>query len=182
MCPPAPVRSWSRRRSPARFPRSRLRLRPFRFKFRPINSQRNNPLRLRSQRHRASSNRRSNESASRRSHLDGRSAPNWTCHHVRASRYSSNDRLRCESWRAAMAIFAAVETPNGVAGLRDLTPEDIPAIIDYWLSSTDEYFAFLGVDRERLGGADDIRTRYLNAIRTGDPAQPTISLAATLDA
>jgi RimJ/RimL family protein N-acetyltransferase len=80
-----------------------------------------------------------------------------------------------------MAIFASVETPNGVAGLRDLTPADIPAIIDYWLSSSDEYFAFLGVDRQRLGGADDIRTRYLNAIRTGDPAQPTISLAVTLD-
>jgi RimJ/RimL family protein N-acetyltransferase len=81
-----------------------------------------------------------------------------------------------------MAIFAAVETPNGVAGLRDLTPEDIPAIIDYWLSSSDEYFAFLGVDRQRLGGADDIRTRYLNAIRTGNPVQPTIALAVTLDA
>jgi RimJ/RimL family protein N-acetyltransferase len=81
-----------------------------------------------------------------------------------------------------MAIFAAVETPKGVAGLRDLTPADIPAIIDYWLSSSDEYFAFLGVDRQRLGGADDIRTRYLNAIRTGDPAQLTISLAITLNA
>jgi RimJ/RimL family protein N-acetyltransferase len=81
-----------------------------------------------------------------------------------------------------MANFAAVETPNGVAGLRDLTLEHLPAIIDYWLSSSEEYFAFLGVDRQRLGGTDDIRTRYLNAIRTGDPAQPTIALAVTLNA
>jgi len=81
-----------------------------------------------------------------------------------------------------MATFTSVETPKGVAGLRDLTPEDIPAIIHYWLSSSDEYFAFLGVDRQRLGGADDIRTRYLNAIRTGDPDQHTISLAVTLHA
>jgi hypothetical protein len=81
-----------------------------------------------------------------------------------------------------MANFAGVETPNGVAALRDLMVEDLPAIIDYWLSSSDEYFAFLGVDRQRVGGADDIHTRYLDAIRTGDPAQHTISLAVTLNA
>jgi len=80
-----------------------------------------------------------------------------------------------------MTIFAAVETPNGVAGLRDLTPADLPAIVDYWLSSTDEYFAFMGIDRQKLGSADNIRERFSNAIRTGDPAQPTISLAITLN-
>jgi RimJ/RimL family protein N-acetyltransferase len=80
-----------------------------------------------------------------------------------------------------MANFAAVETPNGVAGLRDLTPADLPAIIHYWLSSPDEYVAFLGIDRQKLGGADDIRKRFSNSIRTGDPAQLTISLAITLD-
>jgi len=80
-----------------------------------------------------------------------------------------------------MAIFAAVETPNGVAGLRDLTPDDIPAITDYWLLSTDEYFAFMGIDRQKLGGADDIRKRFSDSIRTGDAAQPTMSLAITLD-
>ena len=80
-----------------------------------------------------------------------------------------------------MAIFASVETPNGVAGLRDLTPADIPAIIDYWLSSSDEYVAFLGIDWQKLGSADDIRKRFSNAIRTGDRAQPTLALAITLD-
>lgn len=80
-----------------------------------------------------------------------------------------------------MAIFASVETSNGVAGLRDLTPADVPAIVDYWLLSPDEYLAFMGVDRERLGSGDDIRKRFLNAIRTGDPAQSTIALAITLD-
>lgn len=81
-----------------------------------------------------------------------------------------------------MATFAGVETPNGVAGLRELTPADLTAIVDYWLSSTDEYFAFLGIDRQKLGGADDIRKRFWNSIRTGDPAQPTVSLAITMDA
>ncbi len=80
-----------------------------------------------------------------------------------------------------MAIFAAVETLNGVAGLRDLTPADIPAIIHYWLSSTDEYFAFMGVDRQKLGSGDDIRKRFSDSIRTGDPSQPTMSLGITLD-
>jgi hypothetical protein len=80
-----------------------------------------------------------------------------------------------------MAIFAALETPNGVAGLRDLTPADLPAIVDYWLSSTDEYFAFIGIDRQKLGGTDAIRKRFSDSIRTGDPAQPTMSLAITLD-
>jgi hypothetical protein len=80
-----------------------------------------------------------------------------------------------------MAIFAAVETPHGVAGLRDLTSADLPAIVDYWLTSTEEYFALLGIDRQKLGSEDDIRKRFSTAIRTGDPAQPTISLAITLD-
>lgn len=80
-----------------------------------------------------------------------------------------------------MAVFAAVETPNGIAVLRDLTPADLPAIVDYWLLSPDEYLAFMGVDRQKLGSADDIRKRFSDAIRTGDPTQPTISLAITLD-
>jgi RimJ/RimL family protein N-acetyltransferase len=80
-----------------------------------------------------------------------------------------------------MAIFAAVETPNGVAGLRVLRPADLLAIIDYWLSSPNEYIAFLGIDRHELGGADDMRKRFSNSIRTGDSAQPTISLEITLD-
>jgi hypothetical protein len=79
-----------------------------------------------------------------------------------------------------MAILAAVETSNGVAGLRDLTVADLPAIVHYWLSSSDDYFAFIGVDRQKLGSGDDIRKRFSDAIRTGDPAQPTISLAITL--
>jgi RimJ/RimL family protein N-acetyltransferase len=80
-----------------------------------------------------------------------------------------------------MATLATVETSNGIVGLRDLIVEDIPAIIDYWLSGSDEYFAFIGVDRQRVGSAYEVRTRFLNAIRTGDPDQPTIALAVTLD-
>ncbi len=80
-----------------------------------------------------------------------------------------------------MAIFAAVETPNGVAGLRDLTPVDLPAIVDYWLLSPNEHLAYMGVDLQKLGCGDEIRSRFSDSIRTGDPAQPTMSLAITLD-
>jgi hypothetical protein len=80
-----------------------------------------------------------------------------------------------------MAISAAVETPNGVAGLTDLTPADLPLIVDYWLLSPNEHLAYMGVDLQKLGSADDIRKRFSDSIRTGDPAQSTMALAITLD-
>jgi hypothetical protein len=80
-----------------------------------------------------------------------------------------------------MSIFASVKTASGEAGLGDLAPADLPAIIDYWLLSPDEHLASMGVDRQRLGSEEDIRRRFLNAIRTGDPSQSTISLGITLD-
>jgi RimJ/RimL family protein N-acetyltransferase len=80
-----------------------------------------------------------------------------------------------------MAIFAKVETPNGVAGLRDLTPEDLPAIVDYWLLSPNEHLAYMGVDLQKLGSGDDIRKRFSDSIRTGDPSQSNMCLAITLD-
>jgi hypothetical protein len=79
-----------------------------------------------------------------------------------------------------VAVFGSVETASGTAGLRDLSPADLPAIVDYWLLSPDEYLAFRGVDRPRLGSADDTRRRFLNAIRTGDRSQRSISLGITL--
>jgi hypothetical protein len=39
----------------------------------------------------------------------------------------------------------------------------------------------MGVDRKRLGSNKEIYTRFLNAIRTGDPGQSTISLGITLN-
>jgi RimJ/RimL family protein N-acetyltransferase len=80
-----------------------------------------------------------------------------------------------------MAILATVETGNGVAGLRDLTPADLPAIVDYWLLSPNEHLAYMGVDLQKLGSGDDIRKRFSDSIRTGASTQPTISIAITLD-
>jgi hypothetical protein len=78
-------------------------------------------------------------------------------------------------------MFGSVKTANGIAGLRDLTPTDVPAIIDYWLLSPDEHLDFMGVDRQLLGSKEDIRARFLSAIRTGDPSQSHIALGITLD-
>jgi RimJ/RimL family protein N-acetyltransferase len=80
-----------------------------------------------------------------------------------------------------VSTFASVKTGQGIAGLRDLTPDDIPPIVDYWLLAPEEYLVFMGVDRNRLGSREVIHQRYLNAIRTDDPAQFSISLAVTLD-
>jgi len=80
-----------------------------------------------------------------------------------------------------MPIFASVKTTNGVAGLRDLTPADLPAVVDYWLWSPDEHLAFMGVDRQLLGSQEDIHQRFANAIRTGNPSQSTMALGITLE-
>jgi hypothetical protein len=80
-----------------------------------------------------------------------------------------------------MSIFASVKTANGVAGLRDVTPADLQAIVNYWLLSPDEDLAFMGVDRQLLGSEENIHKRFLNAIRTGNPTQSTISIGITVD-
>ena len=80
-----------------------------------------------------------------------------------------------------MSIFASVKTANGVAGLGDVTPADLQAIVNYWLLSPDEDLAFMGVDRQLLGSEENIHKRFLNAIRTGNPTQSTISIGITLD-
>jgi hypothetical protein len=80
-----------------------------------------------------------------------------------------------------MSIFASVKTANGIAGLRDLTPADVPAIADYWLLSPPDFLTAMGVDRQRLGSAEDIRGRFLSAVRSGNSNQPSISLGITLD-
>jgi hypothetical protein len=80
-----------------------------------------------------------------------------------------------------MSVFASVKTTNGVAGLRDLTPADLPAVVDYWLWSPDEHLADMGVDRQLLGSQEDIHQRFANAIRTGNPSQSTMALGITLE-
>jgi hypothetical protein len=80
-----------------------------------------------------------------------------------------------------MSTFATVKTTSGTAGLRDLASADLPAIVDYWLRSPDEFLTRMGVDRAQLGAAEDIHRRFLNAIRSGDPDQRSISLGITLD-
>jgi hypothetical protein len=83
--------------------------------------------------------------------------------------------------RVKVSPFVSVKTLHGIAGLRDLTSAGLPAIVDYWRSSSDEYLDFMGVDRQRLGTNQDIHMRFLKAIRSGDPEESAISLGITLD-
>lgn len=80
-----------------------------------------------------------------------------------------------------MSTVASVKTVHGVAGLRDLSSADLPAIVDYWLRSPAEHLDFMGVDRQMLGSKEEIHKRFANAVRTGDPNQSAMVLAITLD-
>jgi RimJ/RimL family protein N-acetyltransferase len=80
-----------------------------------------------------------------------------------------------------VSTFASAKTVHGIAGLRDIASADLPAIIDYWVLSPAEHIDFMGVNRHLLGSSEDIHTRFVNAIRTGDPSQSAIALAITLD-
>jgi hypothetical protein len=80
-----------------------------------------------------------------------------------------------------MPVIASTKITSGIAALRDLAPDDLPAIAAYWLLSPDDYLADMGVDRQRLGSKDDIHKKFSNAIRTGDPTQSILALAITLD-
>jgi hypothetical protein len=77
--------------------------------------------------------------------------------------------------------YASVNTPLGIAELRDLGPDDLDAIVHFWYASGDEFLDFLGIDRARLGTAEETRQRFLGAIRTGDPDQQCLALAITVD-
>jgi hypothetical protein len=78
-------------------------------------------------------------------------------------------------------VYALVRARVGVAGLRDLSIEEIDAIVSYWHRSGDEHLDYLGIDRSLLGTEDDTRRRYVNAIRTGDPNQPNTAFTITVD-
>src|SRR6266850_3826927 len=112
--------------------------------------------------------------------------PIWCCVPESIAEPTSGDSWYCErrgaaSVSASVSVFASVKTTNGVTGLRDLAPTDLSAIVDYWLLSPDEHLAFMGVDRQLLGSEADIHRRFVNAIRTGNPSQSTISLGITLE-
>lgn len=78
-------------------------------------------------------------------------------------------------------MLASVGTAIGVAGLRDLTPADLSAIVEYWAFSPPEFLASMGADRGRLGPEEQIRRRFADAIPTGDANQAHIALAVTLE-
>lgn len=78
-------------------------------------------------------------------------------------------------------MYASLNTRAGLAGLRDLTAEDVESVVHYWFASGDEFLAFLGIDRARLGTEEDTRQRFIRAIPTGKSGQRTIAFAITLN-
>ncbi len=78
-------------------------------------------------------------------------------------------------------VHESVHTRMSLAALRDLVAGDIDAVVRYWHGSGDEHLDYLGIDRSLLGGIDDTRQRFVQAIRTGDPNQRSLAFAITLD-
>jgi RimJ/RimL family protein N-acetyltransferase len=79
------------------------------------------------------------------------------------------------------ARFGGEAIAAGYAAFRDITEADIEPIVRYWYGSGDDYLAFMGIDKPRLGTEDDTRARFRRAIRTGDADQPSMAFAITLD-
>ncbi len=78
-------------------------------------------------------------------------------------------------------VHASANIRLGNAALRDLAPEDIGAIVQFWYASGNEFLDFLGIDRSLLGPEADTRQRFLRAIPTGDPDQKNAAFAITLN-
>jgi hypothetical protein len=78
-------------------------------------------------------------------------------------------------------IHAELKTAEGLAVLCDAEEADIDSIVEYWHSSTKEYLIGMGADPARLGTPGETRARYLRAIRSGDPTQPSILFSIKLD-
>jgi hypothetical protein len=76
---------------------------------------------------------------------------------------------------------ARVQTPSGVAGIRDLQESDIQNVVAYWHESSAEHLDDLGIDRDRLGCPNSTYARFHRALRSGNPDQPNIAFAITLD-
>jgi RimJ/RimL family protein N-acetyltransferase len=74
-----------------------------------------------------------------------------------------------------------INTPVGVAALRDLTADDIEHIVRFWYGSSDEFLDFLGVDKARLGTQENTRQRFIRAIRSADMDQPSVAFTITVN-
>ena len=56
-------------------------------------------------------------------------------------------------------IHTSVQMRAGLLTFRDAMPSDVKAYVDYWHYSGEKIKELLGIDRDKLGGADDSRAR-----------------------
>lgn len=79
-----------------------------------------------------------------------------------------------------MTTHASARTPIGVATLCDIIPDDVERIVGYWHDGGAD-LAFLGIDPVLLGTREETRQRFVRAIRTGAPDQPTLACAIAVE-
>ena len=79
-----------------------------------------------------------------------------------------------------MGVHASVNTPVGIAAIRDLGPEDLGAIVRFWYDSGDDFLDFIGIDRSRLGTREHTHQRFQRAIWSGERNQQNAAFAITV--
>ncbi|KUG40758.1 hypothetical protein AL053_01300 [Pseudomonas savastanoi pv. fraxini] len=66
-------------------------------------------------------------------------------------------------------IRASLPMRAGLLTLRDASPQDADAFVEYWTDSPASYLEVLGVDTTRLGDAQQIRERFLRNMPSSEP-------------
>jgi hypothetical protein len=79
----------------------------------------------------------------------------------------------------APVIHTTIDTPRGIAALRDLTPADVDPIAAYLHDENDTHLGRL-IDRTRLGTPEDTRRRFLALMRTGESDQRATAFVITV--
>lgn len=83
--------------------------------------------------------------------------------------------------RRGIAVHASTLTRAGRLAVRDATPEDVDAYVNYWHHSGEEIKQLLGIDPERLGTPEDSKKRFFEMLRVPDKYQEDVIFTVTLN-
>lgn len=83
--------------------------------------------------------------------------------------------------KRGVTVHASALTRAGRLAVRDATPEDVDAYVNYWHYSGEEIKDLIGIDRKKLGSPEDSRKRFLNMVRVPGTEQANVVFTVTLD-
>lgn len=88
--------------------------------------------------------------------------------------------LRSRRTGDALVEYVRLPTPHGDLVLRDIAPDDLDALVDYWHGGGADV-DFLGIDLERLGPREQTRERFLTSIRSERGRQAAVAFTIQLE-